>query len=373
MNDRLIRVGITPTHGMADEAREFPPRGVAYRPLAQVPKRLSVIRSPIKCYMLSYEEGPDDLLEAVLSPILTRKDWVYSLACFQEATAFSILGCPIPRSLRVAYITRLLASPNCKRLLFWSEAGRRTLVTYGQVSNPTVLAKADVVYPAVRRVADQEIRYRDRAVNLLFSGDFFRKGGANVLDAFEQAQKHFPDIRLTLCCDEAIDFNTTNLPMRNDYLGRIRANPGIRLGRVSRRTMMEELLPEADVFLVPTYNEAFGFAILEAMAFGVPVISTTHFAIPEMIDHGVSGYLVDTNRFDCETMFRGYMVNEIPEEFLRHVTGHVFEYLSRLLESASLRRQVGAAALTTARTRFSFDRRNSQMEAIFRAEAGRAG
>ena len=46
------------------------------------------------------------------------------------------------------------------------------------------------------------------------------------------------------------------------------------------------------------------------------------FAIPEMIDHGVSGYLVDTNRFDCETMFRGYMVNEIPEEFLRHVTGH---------------------------------------------------
>jgi len=371
MNDRLIRVGITPTHGMTDEAIEFPPKGVGYRPLALAPKRFSLIRSPIKCYMLSYEEGQDDLIEAVLGPILTQKDWVYSLACFQEATAFSILGFPVPRSLRVAYITRLLASPNCRRLLFWSEAGRKTLVSYGHVSDRSVLAKSDVVYPAVRRVVDEDIRYRDRAVNVLFSGDFFRKGGVNVVDAFEQAQKHFPDIRLTLCCDEAIDFKTSNLPLRNEYLGKIKANPAIRLGRVSRRTMIDELLPDADVFLIPTYNEAFGFAILEAMAFGVPIVSTTHFAIPEMIDHGVSGYLVDTDRFDCETMFRGYMVNEIPDEFRTHVTRHVFDYLCRLLESASLRREIGTSALATARTKFSFDQRNSRMEAIFHAEAGR--
>jgi hypothetical protein len=140
--------------------------------------------------MLSYEEGQGRSDRGRSRPILTKKDWVYSLACFQEADRLLDSRVSCPRSLRVAYITRLLASPNMRRLLFWSEAEGRRGVVRPRLDR-SVLAKSDVVYPAVRRVVDEDVDYRDRAVTVLFSGDFFRKGGVNVVDAFEQARSTF--------------------------------------------------------------------------------------------------------------------------------------------------------------------------------------
>ena len=46
-------------------------------------------------------------------------------------------------------------------------------------------------------------------------------------------------------------------------------------------------------------------AILEAMAFGIPVIITNHFAIPALIQDGVGGALIETKRFKCEQLFGG--------------------------------------------------------------------
>jgi hypothetical protein len=85
-----------------------------------------------------------------------------------------------------------------------------------------------------------------------------------------------------------------------------------------------------------------------------------------MIEHGVSGFLIDTSRFDCDRLFRGYVVDRLPRDFREHVTEHLFTYLSRLIESAELRRTIGLAALNTARSKFSFARRNEQMLQIYR-------
>lgn len=56
---------------------------------------------------------------------------------------------------------------------------------------------------------------------------------------------------------------------------------------------MEELLAAADLVLLPSEHESFGLTALEAMACGVPVIATSHGGTVEVIEHGVSGYLVD--------------------------------------------------------------------------------
>jgi glycosyltransferase involved in cell wall biosynthesis len=53
------------------------------------------------------------------------------------------------------------------------------------------------------------------------------------------------------------------------------------------------LLREADVFVLPSYNEAQPVAIVEAMAVGCPVISTTIGGIPEMLADGEAGILID--------------------------------------------------------------------------------
>jgi len=51
------------------------------------------------------------------------------------------------------------------------------------------------------------------------------------------------------------------------------------------------LLSVSDVFLLPSAQESFGLAALEAMACEVPVVASRVGGLPEVIEHGVSGYL----------------------------------------------------------------------------------
>ena len=351
---------------MADELASFPPKGIEYCFPDPTRRRHRFIRSPLKSYLWEFAQtGEFDVLEAVLSPVITSTPWLCSLDCFQSAVAFSFLKLPIPRSLRVQFINRLFQKENCKKIIFWSEAARRTLIEYGRVNEMEILEKTTVVYPAIREVRAERIRYSTDKVNLLFSGDFFRKGGVNVVDVFEELQKRYPGITLRICCDEKIDFNTTNLQLKAKYLKKIRSNRSILLGRVSREQMLEDILPETDVYLLPTYNEAFGFAILEAMAYGIPVIATNQFAIPEILQDGQSGLLVDISHFDTQKMFRGYAVREIPEDFRHHINEQLRTHLESLIESAELRKRIGGMALSQSQTKFSFKFRNQIMGKIY--------
>jgi N-acetyl-alpha-D-glucosaminyl L-malate synthase BshA len=54
-----------------------------------------------------------------------------------------------------------------------------------------------------------------------------------------------------------------------------------------------ELLSAADVMLLPSESESFGLAALEAMACGVPVISSNAGGLPELNRHCVSGLMSD--------------------------------------------------------------------------------
>jgi N-acetyl-alpha-D-glucosaminyl L-malate synthase BshA len=53
----------------------------------------------------------------------------------------------------------------------------------------------------------------------------------------------------------------------------------------------ESILPCADLFMLPSDAESFGVSALEAMASGVPVISTNVGGMPEVQQHGVTGFL----------------------------------------------------------------------------------
>lgn len=55
----------------------------------------------------------------------------------------------------------------------------------------------------------------------------------------------------------------------------------------------ERLLQQADVFVHPTLNDCFPLVLLEAMQHGLPIISTPVGAIPDMVEEGVNGILVE--------------------------------------------------------------------------------
>lgn len=89
----------------------------------------------------------------------------------------------------------------------------------------------------------------------------------------------------------------------------------------------------ADVYIHAALDEAFGKTIAEAMACGTPVVATAVGGIPELIDNGVTGFLVPPRNSDAMSAV-----------------------VSRLLEDADLSSTIGGAAAECARRRFSLDR-----------------
>jgi glycosyltransferase involved in cell wall biosynthesis len=56
---------------------------------------------------------------------------------------------------------------------------------------------------------------------------------------------------------------------------------------------LQGLLAEADVFVLPSKKEGFGIVYIEAMAAGLPCIGANHGGVPEVIEHGGSGFLIE--------------------------------------------------------------------------------
>jgi glycosyltransferase involved in cell wall biosynthesis len=357
---------ITEKHGMLHEQASNPHQLINYSFLEYKRKGSFYFKSPIKGYLSTFHDTDCDFIESIISPIITKKNWLYSLAVFQEALAFNFMGLPVPRFFRLKLIEYLVLKENCKKVIFWSNAGMETMESYGKVKNKAMWDKSTVIYPAIREVDDDLIQFSSgNRINLLFSGDFFIKGGANVVDAFELISKVYPEVTLRLCCDESRDFNTDNDDLKKSYLQKIKTNSKIVLGRVSRENMLNEILPMTDIYLLPTYNEAFGFAILEAMAYGIPVISTNIMAIPEMIEDCVNGSLINCSDFDLATLFKGCYVSDINKDFNDFMTENVYQNLLDLIVFDKKRRKMGESAIEIARIKFSFAIRNEKLLEIY--------
>jgi L-malate glycosyltransferase len=67
---------------------------------------------------------------------------------------------------------------------------------------------------------------------------------------------------------------------------------------LGKQASVVELLACSDLFILPSELEAFGLVALEAMACGVPVIATDTGGVPEVVDHGSSGYLAAVGDVD---------------------------------------------------------------------------
>src|SRR5690606_20502946 len=67
---------------------------------------------------------------------------------------------------------------------------------------------------------------------------------------------------------------------------------------LGKQDAIEEILSVSDLFLMPSSSESFGLAALEAMACHVPVVSSNAGGLPELNQHGVSGFLSDIGDID---------------------------------------------------------------------------
>lgn len=69
---------------------------------------------------------------------------------------------------------------------------------------------------------------------------------------------------------------------------------------LGKQEALVEILSSSDVFLIPSQSESFGLAALEAMACGLPVISSSVGGLPELVKHNECGFIAEIG--DVERM-----------------------------------------------------------------------
>jgi glycosyltransferase involved in cell wall biosynthesis len=121
---------------------------------------------------------------------------------------------------------------------------------------------------------------------LLFLGRMGeRKGTFDLLKAVAQARAQGADVQLAL----GGDGDRAGVKALAATLG---ITPQVELLGWVRGEDKQRQLAQASVFVLPSYHEGLPMGILEAMAAGLPVLSTPVGGIPEAVSEGVEGHLV---------------------------------------------------------------------------------
>lgn len=138
----------------------------------------------------------------------------------------------------------------------------------------------------------------DRGRRLVFVGRLSGvKGAPLVLDALAELAARYPDARLTMVGDgperAALEDRAKSLGIadRVDFTGYL------------DQAGVATTLAASDIFVLPSFAEGVPVVLMEAMATGLPVVTTRIAGIPELVEHGVSGLVLPPG--DLEALVGG--------------------------------------------------------------------
>ena len=222
-------------------------------------------------------------------------------------------------------------------------ANMKTVLVEGGLQSETI----DVLYSGIdvdafsRQVGGSVIRDRyglrpRQAVIGTVANIFPRKGYECLIDAVEHLRNAFPDIRCLIVGKG-----------NKEYLAKLQQLVRLKnlQGHITFAGFQENVagfLETFDVFVLPSRLEGFGIALVEAMAMKKPVVATQVGGIPEVVEAGVTGYLV-------------------PPENSRELALAIHA----LLKDSEARKRMGEAGKKRAEQIFSKERMMHQLEDVY--------
>jgi glycosyltransferase involved in cell wall biosynthesis len=250
-----------------------------------------------------------------------------------------------------------IASDHCKLLLPLSDAARQHFLSRVDPSRrAAVAAKTEVFTGGVSIPADalalRERRLqsqRDEFVIAFVGRLYWHKGGPALVAAVERLRRQGVNARLVLV--SAFEAASHISPRDDDEVRRTRAQiagtPWIELHERLPNDEVLAKMADCDVFAFPTLDESLGWVAIEAAGLGLPVVCSNIFALPEIVEHGVTGLTIDLP-LDDDRRWRGIeSLNPAPrpsyEEASEQLTRGMVAAFTRLLESPALGTKFGQA------------------------------
>lgn len=265
-----------------------------------------------------------------------------------------------------------LIKERCKKILPYSEATRSALEHGLGSYYEKIKDKIEVLYPAI----DSQIHLKkyvrtknNESFHILFvSRHFFDDGGRELVEACNILSKKY-DITADII---------TNPPLHHYQLFenyKEKINPDIvkiHDSTFSREILFSNYYSQSDLFVLPSYIHFFGYVLLEAMLYSLPVITSDVYAMPEIVENGNNGFLIHApiSCFSQDNLKPSSRVKlyreELMEKDLSSVTDALVIRIEQLINDRKTLKEMGNMSFqSVTEGKFSIKYRNRQLKSIY--------
>ncbi|MEO0986352.1 MAG: glycosyltransferase [Cyanobacteria bacterium J06639_14] len=203
--------------------------------------------------------------------------------------------------------------------------------------SPEHWPKLRIIHCGVEPDLFAPIPHQEQGQRLLYVGRLAAMKGLPVLfEALSQLRQRYPDLQLTVVGDgqerPEIEASAQQLGLDKmvDFVG------------YKSQADVRAYLQQTDIFILPSFAEGVPVVLMEAMAAAVPVLTTRIAGVPELVEHGQSGWLVPPG--DQQTLA---------------------ESLAMLVDDADLRKRLGEAGRAKVAADFNVETEVKKLAAIF--------
>lgn len=310
----------------------------------QMRKFKNIIRKVLKIFRmpnLTYSKIKNyDLIHCAHCLSLNKKPWVVDTETYSQLASAG--GNVAKRGLGKYIIKKRLESKYCKKIICWSEDCKKTFER-AFPNNEKILNKIVILPFAIPKYKFKKIPHKN--LRILFVARWFdAKGGRQTLEVFDRLSKIYPKVEFIFLCPTPKEFKKKY--SKNKQINFMELLP--------QEKLFQEVYPSCDIFFYPGFGDSYGFAVPEALIYGLPIISTNTFAKAELIDDGKTGFLID-----LPEDWKGYF--GMPEKFIQNLV----EKTSLIIENEKLRKSMSKQAIKEAKEKFSIDSRNKKLKEIY--------
>jgi len=181
------------------------------------------------------------------------------------------------------YIKKILCSATI--IIVVSEGLKKNLEKIIKCKNKLKIVPNPIKFPRLYRDKKNNFFYDASPVKILFMGRLEKnKGIYDLIEAAEKIISHEQNVQFVLCGNG--DIKKIISIVEKKGIKKYFKIPGCVEDK-------EKYFKEANIFVLPSYFEGVPISILEAASYSLPIVATNVGGIPDVIDNGESGFLVN--------------------------------------------------------------------------------
>lgn len=319
--------------------------------------------------------GKYDCLHFFNAVSLGKKPWVTTFEYFLPRGAHQI-GRFKKEETYINKVLNALSKDACKKIVAISEHAKQSqldyLRQYDQEKTGKITKKIIVLHPPQKLIVNSlDDKLDNDNLSLIFIGaDFFRKGGLEILQVVDQILKNGLQVKLTIVStlqygDYASNSTYEDLAESKQLMEK--HSSIIHHNQLPNHEVLD-LLKTADIALLPSYDETYGYAVLEAQACGCPVVTTNGGAFKE-INNNDCGWVIDVPLINNRSI--PYSENE-KKIFQETVKTALDDIIRNAIHDSSDLRQKGGLCLKRIAEHHSIKNAAIALEEVYNGAIGQA-